>query len=181
MVRYTGPRGQPGSSTGGHYTAYVRSEAGGWVLHDDVYTYARAPVLDDPANTAALYVRQDSPVVEPRYQVDTSGMMAPTDPNPSSLSPSPDVTLSQGGPPDSGERQDQPTASQPPSGRQGGAQVQAAGAGVLTTARPGKGGETGSPTSNTQNQPSPRDEPPGQGPATDSAYSSSTTEGSQFS
>ena len=116
IARYTGPSDRPGSATGGHYTANVRNQAGGWVMHDDVYTYTRAPVLAGPANTAALYVRQDSPVVEPPYQFDTSGIIAPTDPDPSSPSPPPDVTLSQERLPDSGDRQDQPTTSQPPSG-----------------------------------------------------------------
>ena len=38
VARYTDPSDRPGSATGGHYTAYVQNSAGGWVLHDDVYT-----------------------------------------------------------------------------------------------------------------------------------------------
>ena len=155
IARYAGPRDRPGSSTGGHYTAYVRSEADGWVLQDDVYTYMRTTVLDDPANTAALYVRQDSPVVEPAYRVDTSGMLAPASPHSGSPSPSPGVALSQGGPASQEERQNQPAASQPPSGRQEDTQVKAADAGEQTTARPGKGDGTAPPTSSTRDQPSP--------------------------
>ena len=57
LVQYTEP-GSEGAMQGGHYTAYAKTPEGIWVLHDDMYSRELAPVLDDPAISTALYVRQ---------------------------------------------------------------------------------------------------------------------------
>ena len=137
IVPYAGPGDLPVSSTGGHYTAYVRGGGGEWVLHDDLYTCTRAPVLDDPANTAALYVCQEPPVEEPAYELDTTGMLPPAGPRSDSPSSAPGATPL----PSAGTEacRDRPTDPQPLPDAQEGTRIEATYTGKPATTRPGEG------------------------------------------
>ena len=116
-----------------------------------MYTYTRAPALDDPANTAALYVRQESPVVEPAYQEDTSGMLSAAGPRSGSPSSSPGVTHLPGDPANREACQDQPAASQPPTDRQEDARIESADADKQAATRPDDG-NAAPPESGTRDQ-----------------------------
>ena len=49
------------SSQGGHYLSYRRRREEPWTLHSDMYTAEEAPILDDPANTTAVYRKRLPP------------------------------------------------------------------------------------------------------------------------
>ena len=60
IAKYTDPEDET-SIQGGHYTTYRRRHGGPWVLHDDMYVKEEMPILDDPANTTAVY-RKEGPL-----------------------------------------------------------------------------------------------------------------------
>ena len=57
VSQYANPEDEA-SIQGGHYTTYRRRHGGSWVLHDDMYVTGEVPVLDDPANTTAVYRKE---------------------------------------------------------------------------------------------------------------------------
>ena len=107
--------------------------------------------------------------------------IAPADSKPDSPSPPPDGTPSGEGPPGSEGRQDLPATSQPPPGQQGGAGTETAGTHAMATGEASDKGEAAPPAGSMQSRSPPQGIRMGLGLATDSAYSSSTTKGSQFS